>query len=53
MGLYGNWGLQAGTLYTHGLVNTGPIFDEYPYAHSARDKTRTLTLRGGLSYSIS
>jgi len=42
VGLYGNWGLQAGTLYTHGLVNTS----------GQSQKTRTLTLRGGVSYSI-
>lgn len=52
VGLHGNWGLLAGTLYTHGLVNTGPIFEEYPYHQTAREKTRTLTLRCGLSYSI-
>ena len=55
VGLYGNWGVQAGTLYTHGFVNTGPTcggnsgcLNGEPY----QKKTRTLTLRGGLSYSI-
>ncbi len=54
MGLHGNWGLQAGALYTHGFVNTGPIFehDGYVDTRGANQKTRTLTLRGGLSYSI-
>lgn len=41
--LGGNWGFQAGALYAHGLVNT---------RRGASQKTRTLTLRGGLSYSI-
>ena len=48
VGLHGNWGLQAGTVYTHGLVNT----QVYKYPYQAHSKTRTLTLRGGLSYSI-
>lgn len=54
VGLYGNWGLQAGALYTHGFVNTGPIveYDGRVDTRGANQKTRTLTLRGGLSYSI-
>ena len=50
VGLYGNWGFQAGTLYTHGLTNTRRTYDGYSLIQEA--KTRTLTLRGGLSYSI-
>ena len=62
--LSGTWMVVGGGQSFTGTVNgrlasgsvnlsTGPIFDEYPYAHSARDKTRTLPLRDGLSYSIS
>ena len=54
VGLHGNWGLQAGTLYTHGLVNTGPTCggSDGCITNELYQKTRTLTLRGGLYYSI-
>ena len=42
MGLYGKLGLSVATLYTHGLRNI----------RETTFKTRTLTLRAGLSYSI-
>ena len=42
MGLYGKLGLSVATLYTHGLRNI----------RETTLKTRTLTLRAGLSYSI-
>lgn len=41
VGLHGNVGIVVSALHTHGLVNT-----------YTGHQTRTLTLRGGLSYSI-
>lgn len=46
----GTWGFLAGALYTHGLVNTGPIHVGDPDA--PYQKTRTLTLRIGVSRLI-
>lgn len=51
VGLNGNWGLQAGTLYTHGILNTGSTYKGGDAPIRER-KTRTLTLRTGFSYSI-
>lgn len=50
--LYGRLGLSAGALYTHGLknVDAGYVIDEWKdWYHS---KSRTLTLRTGLSFTI-
>jgi hypothetical protein len=54
IGLSGKLGFSVGTLYTHGFRN---IIDSMWIAERARPwffvRTRTLTLRNGLSYSIS
>lgn len=50
--LYAGLGLSVGALYTHGLknVDSGYVIDEWKDWYYAR--SRTLTLRTGLSYTI-
>ena len=62
IGVYGKLGLSVGTLYTHGLTNID-VVEAWPGGvvtlvqwyfplNRYAVKTRTLTLRTGLSYSI-